>query len=603
MAKDLSGVFVEGRTAQVAGGFSYLAEVRAGVRLPNRAPDPRLFMRLSARGIVAASLLAGLLSSPAQATDWVLLYNHHNYWTSNVDLPVCRKIRELQPKNLPLKCVAFTPHGGWAILYGKNGYFAQNIPQDAFSKLGEIAAAGGTSQWIAFAPGGGWCILSAQNQVDAQHVPSEIVDKLREIGRAGSTLKSIAFTPAGGCVALYDENGVWCHGPGLPEAAAGKLAEVSQQAGALKSIAFTPGGGWTLLWNDHAHWSTGIPPGALDRIREVGKAGGTLKAIAYLPAGGQFDSHATYVLDSRPSRRVQVTLTTDIALPHAKVDQWNVYAPQVPTLPSQRDVITRFEPAGKLIRELGPSDRSLNLVQVGDGRNPLHTRLTIEATLYARRLVPLAEGQVAPTVPNLAAAEVAQFTRSSITVDYQSPAVQAWIATNHLTRAGGESDLAYAHRVFSFIKHHFTYEFPTQHHAASQACTSGVSDCGGLSAVFAAVLRSNHVPVRLLGGRWAESQTAKSRKVHVKAEFFARGIGWVPVDASSALSHANGENLFFGNDPGDHLTMMIDADVLVDSFVSGPKPIRYVQALHYWWRGSGNGKDTRFEEQWLVREP
>lgn len=548
------------------------------------------------------ALACALLTSiPAQASDWVLLYDQTHYWTSNVDLPVCRKIRELQPKNLPFKCVAFTQHGGWVVLYGKNGYFAHDIPQAAFDKLGEIARSGGASKWIALAPDGGWCILHGQNGFDAGQLPDAVVDKLRAIGRAGGTLKSIAFTAAGGCVVLFDANSSWAWGAGVPAPAQERIAEVAGEGAELTSIAFTPSGGWTLLWGRRGNWSAGIPQRALERMHEIHEAGGTLTAIAYAQADEPFDPQARYTLETRPSRRVQATLDTNIRLSSGKVDHWYLYAPLAPNLPSQHDVTTRFDQAARIVHEVGPLARSLNFVQFNDGRTAVHTTLSVDATLYSRRLVVLADGQSAPAVADLSPAEIAQHTRSSALVDYQSPAVQTWIASNRLTRADTESDLVFAHRVFSFIKRHFTYEFPTQHHSALQACETGVSDCGGLSSLFAAVMRSQGVPTRLLGGRWAASQTAKSTKVHVKAEFFARGIGWVPVDASSAVTHENGENLFFGHDPGDHLVLMSDEDVLVDSIAFGPQHLRYMQGVHYWWRGSGNKKDLHFEERWTVR--
>lgn len=543
-----------------------------------------------------------LISSSARATDWVLLFNDNDYLASNPELSVCRKLREIQNKAAHVKCVAFTHTGGWAVLYGKNGYYTHDVPKPCLQKLAEIAQAGGTSNWVAFTHDGGWCVLSGRNTLDAGNVPTAIVDKVREIGRTGCTFKSLSFTPGGGCALLFDERGSWSRGPGLPESAGAKIAELTKSGATLKSIAFAPGGGWTLFWGQHGNWSEGVPRQALDRILAVRKAGGTLKAIAYTQAAVQFDPQASYVLESRPARHVQATLSTEIALPNAKVEHWFIYAPQVPDLPCQHDVLCHFEPGGHAVRELSPLARPLTLLQINDGRKAVVTLLSIDATLYSRRLVPVGKDQPAARVTELTPDQVAQHTRGSALADYQAPAVQAWMLGNRLTRTGDESELAFAHRVFSCIKHHFTYEYPTDNHAASQVCQAGRADCGGLSALFAAVMRANHVPTRMLGGRWAVSQTAKSYQVHVKADFFAPGIGWVPVDASNAVTHDNGENLYFGNDPGDFLALMSDEDALLESFVSGQKHVRYMQGIHYWWQGSGSGKNGRFNEKWTVRE-
>jgi hypothetical protein len=128
-----------------------------------------------------------------------------------------------------------------------------------------------------------------------------------------------------------------------------------------------------------------------------------------------------------------------------------------------------------------------------------------------------------------------------------------------------------------------------------------------LSALFTGVMRANGIPARLLGGRWASSQkpgnkTGEYGNWHVKAEFFAHGVGWVPVDGSSALSDPDGENTFFGHDRGDHVAFVLDEDMVVNSFVSGPQKVPLLQGIIYWWRGRGNGNNSRYDDQWTVQE-
>lgn len=555
-----------------------------------------------ARWFLCCSLACVLLSRTAGAADWVLLFDDNGFATSNAKLPACRKLAELRMKGARVKCVAFTHKGGWAILFDQNGYLAHDLPPDAMHKLAEVAKVGGTLRWIAFTSDGGWCILSGKNTLDAGNVPTAIVDKVREIGRTGCTFRSLSFTPAGGCVLLFDKNGSWYKGPGLPEAACNKIVEVAKSGDALKTIAFTPRGGWSLFWEQNGSASEGVPDDALSRINEVGQAGGALTAIAYTQDGSQFDSEAQYVLESRPVRHIQVTLTTELALPNAKIEEWFIYAPQVPNLPGQRDVVCRFAPAGRTVQELSPLKRPVTLLRISDGRKSVHTALDADLMLYSRRLVRLAEGQTAPPVKDLTAEEAELYTRATATADYEAQIVRAWMQHNRLSRGDEESDLAFAHRVFACIQRRGTYQWPTDAHTASQVCATGKSDCGGLSAVFTAVMRANQVPARLLGGRWAQSQKGTDFKTHVKAEFFAQGIGWVPVDVSSALGVTNGENTFFGNDPGDFVTLMTDEDILVDSFVSGQHNSGVMQGILWWWRGSGSNRNSRFDEKWTVRE-
>ncbi len=319
---------------------------------------------------------------------------------------------------------------------------------------------------------------------------------------------------------------------------------------------------------------------------------------------------ARYVLDVKPSCRVKAVLTIDIAHPDATVEAWYLYAPKAPTLPAQASVETTFRPKGKVVDELSPLKRPVFFTKITDGRKEVHTVLTVEATLMARRLRPLAAGQDAPEVKDLSAKEVKQYTRSSETMDLDAKPFREWMERGDLKRKDGESDLTLARRAFAYIKHHFTYEFPTKNASASSVCQGGKSDCGGLSCLFTATMRANGVPARVLAGRWAESQKPGDklgdepyRQWHVKAEFFARGVGWVPVDTSGAVSDTNGPDFAcFGDDPGDFLVLEVDQDLTLDSFVSGKQNVFVMQGIDYWWSGSGADKNNRFEEKWTVEK-
>ncbi len=131
------------------------------------------------------------------------------------------------------------------------------------------------------------------------------------------------------------------------------------------------------------------------------------------------------------------------------------------------------------------------------------------------------------------------------------------------------------------------------------------SDCGGLCILFVAAMRSQGVPARALVGRWAISASHGKHgdsQEHVKAEFFAQGVGWVPVDLSSAILHdKTAEKLkYFGRDPGDHLAFAVDTDVLIDTRYFGVKTITWLQSACYWARGAGNFDGEKTEEDWKV---
>jgi hypothetical protein len=299
---------------------------------------------------------------------------------------------------------------------------------------------------------------------------------------------------------------------------------------------------------------------------------------------------------------VVATLTTDAAHPDAKVDEWMLYAPQVPNLPCQKDVKTTFAPAGTVVHEESPLKRPLILTRIADGRKDIHAVLTIEATLMSRQLIRVVPGETTPPVKDLSPETVMNLTRPSKGMDFDSKAFQGWVNRSGLKRKEGESDMAFAHRGFAYIKHHFTYQWPTPNHTPTETCTGGCSDCGGLSATFVSLMRANGVPARLLGGRWAVSQDGADIRSHVKAEFFAQGVGWAPVDMSAGVGDTNGaEFAHFGHDGGDFIAFANAEDCVMDSF-DGKATIGLFQGIACWWHGSGPDKNSSFKEMWTVQK-
>ena len=62
------------------------------------------------------------------------------------------------------------------------------------------------------------------------------------------------------------------------------------------------------------------------------------------------------------------------------------------------------------------------------------------------------------------------------------------------------------------------------------------------------------------GARWGvTSSGSDTGQCHVKSEFYAAGIGWVPCEASGAISsHYTCPDYFFGYDDGWHLAMHVE---------------------------------------------
>jgi hypothetical protein len=89
----------------------------------------------------------------------------------------------------------------------------------------------------------------------------------------------------------------------------------------------------------------------------------------------------------------------------------------------------------------------------------------------------------------------------------------------------------------------------------------------------------------------------------VKAEFYAQGIGWVPVDIATALYDRKGDGLScFGHDPGDFLTMHVNPHLRVDSIHFGKHDMECLQGPAYWVTGRGSTEPTHTHEKWEVRK-
>jgi len=317
---------------------------------------------------------------------------------------------------------------------------------------------------------------------------------------------------------------------------------------------------------------------------------------------------AAYMIDSRPSRRIKAILTNDIYEPNGRVAIWELMAPEAPTLPGQRDVTTRLTPGGRPGKELSLLQRPLLVSRTMGNAKMLHTQLIIEATLYARRLVPCSPGQ-GPAVADLHPVVAALYTRASQTMDFQTRPFPEWMKRNGLWRTDDEDDVAFARRIFQVLKDHLEYVDHADDVRASYTCRVGEADCAGQSCLFVAVLRANGIPARLLQGRWAASEKPVETygethgRFHVKSEFFARGVGWVPVDLSAASQDNSPDQFaFFGNDPGDFLVMNIDQDLILNSAIAGKCTAFGLQRIRYWWQGSGSTKGERTRESWTVED-
>lgn len=278
--------------------------------------------------------------------------------------------------------------------------------------------------------------------------------------------------------------------------------------------------------------------------------------------------------------------------------QWAVYIADAPATAGQSEVASKLTLAdgttGNRVGEIGGEGRSILFAQSNNPKFAHSLKLSGEywATLYKRSLATIRSAQHVSLRPE----EREKYLRETRSYDFTQPVFTNWLTENGLERRSQEKEIGFAWRVFDFLRSKYSYKYiPTQARNASSLCTVNETDCGGSCYLFVSALRRNGIPARAIAGRWAKTSThveengsAEVGTFHVRAEFFAADIGWIPVDISRAMGGADEKVArFFGNDDGRFLVMHIDPDFILNSVLFGEKHVRMLQRCAYWAKGRG----------------
>ena len=214
-----------------------------------------------------------------------------------------------------------------------------------------------------------------------------------------------------------------------------------------------------------------------------------------------------YLLEHRPVRRIEVTMSTTYRCPEGTVDRWAVFPPAFPELLRQRGIKLTFTPEATPVQDGGALKQKVHIIRAAGKPKGFEAKLHCEMTLYTNRLVPLLAGQARPKV-ELTPADTKIFTHN--TPDMATKIFKDFVAKHKLNRGAKESELDFAGRTFLVISKEFTYLYPNIEGKDVIECGKG--DCGALSWLFVRVLRANHIPARLLLGHWADSETPVKTK-------------------------------------------------------------------------------------------
>ncbi|MDF1851118.1 MAG: transglutaminase-like domain-containing protein [Verrucomicrobiales bacterium] len=354
------------------------------------------------------------------------------------------------------------------------------------------------------------------------------------------------------------------------------------------------------------------------RVQEAGLSSGDrayLESIREKKRQSHFATEAAgnagWQIRREYSQKIRGRYELKIDYPSLKAKEWVWFAARPPRIDSQ-NVQSNLFPNSQSITDKSPNRRLMWRARsqpdpTSPGKGSI--AFVVGGELYSRHLVKSPQSIRPYSTPSFA--DRKRFTQASEIYDFESKEFQAWLRKMELVRdSKKEGQIAFAQRVFLTITRNFDYLYEREmNRKVSHVCQVGKSDCGGLSNLIVSVLRSNGVPARALAGRWAESSTPGDTlngvpytQYHVKAEFFAEGVGWVPLDMARGVSQSSDPDRLahFGKDNGDFVTMHTDYGLVVDTIHFGTKTIRILQGTSYWVAGSGDLDGKRREETWIV---
>jgi transglutaminase-like putative cysteine protease len=319
-------------------------------------------------------------------------------------------------------------------------------------------------------------------------------------------------------------------------------------------------------------------------------------------------------IEATDLQTVSATITYELKTKNFAPNKWMIFLPEPPELPSQGKIKVTADPVGQIVLEKSLIERRLRYIEIPVAEpvrgGSVSMKLEIEATLRSRKLVALKRDEEPPAVDPLTAAERKYYLSSTTSVDHDAKTFQEWLDAKKLRRAKTESPLDFSARLLEVLRADYRYHFDAEEDKrASIACGLKATDCGGMSCLFAAAMRANDVPARVIVGRLALPRKPGSKpsdtgydQPHIRAEMYLAGIGWVPVDPARANGNRNKPvRDYIGADPGDLLVLHLDVDLQLPF----PDKVRESKVLqlgpHYWTTGRGTFDGSAGPTGWELK--
>lgn len=133
----------------------------------------------------------------------------------------------------------------------------------------------------------------------------------------------------------------------------------------------------------------------------------------------------------------------------------------------------------------------------------------------------------------------------------------------------------------------------------ARACSVGAGNCTDFHSLFISMARAAQIPSRFKIGFVVPSESSGTIPgYHCWAEFYAKGKGWTPLDASEAWKHPELKDHYFGMRNGDYFLVSLGRNIqLVPAPQNGPVNILFYPYVEVDGRAfDGVATEFRFKE-------
>ncbi|NMC57834.1 MAG: hypothetical protein GYA51_00340 [Candidatus Methanofastidiosa archaeon] len=129
--------------------------------------------------------------------------------------------------------------------------------------------------------------------------------------------------------------------------------------------------------------------------------------------------------------------------------------------------------------------------------------------------------------------------------------------------------------IYDFVIRHITYEKQKHELGAKYAYYTGKGDCTEFATLFAAMCRSEGIPVRLVEGYLCDSDT---RAGHIWTELYIPPYGWIPADPTG--DDKTNARFFFGR-LGTNVLILSKGNVKIEPDYPDEKPYAFSYLAYY----------------------